>query len=112
MAASIKANSDAIAAIYHVAEDGTKSGTLVTEIARVDSAIAAINDASTGILANAKAHTDASIAALLVKDVDNKTIKLNEGKAYVAEVSTDVLAQGEKELIFSAGNASGYTTTV
>ena len=64
------------------------------------------------ILAKAKAHTDASIAALLVKDVDNKTIKLNEGKAYVAEVSTDVLAQGEKELIFSAGNASGYTTTV
>lgn len=112
MAASIKANSDAIAAIYNVAEDGTKSGTLVTEIARVDSAIAAINNASTGILANAKAHTDASIAALLVKDVDNKTIKLNEGKAYVAEVSTDVLAQGEKELIFSAGNASGYTTTV
>ena len=110
MAASIKANSDAIAAIYNVAEDGTKSGTLVTEIARVDSAIAAINDASTGILAKAKAHTDASIAALLVKDVDNKTIKLNEGKAYVAEVSTDVLAQGEKELIFSAGNASGYTT--
>ena len=110
MAASIKANSDAIAAIYNVAEDGTKSGTLVTEIARVDSAIAAINDTSTGILANAKAHTDASIAALLVKDVDNKTIKLNEGKAYVAEVSTDVLAQGEKELIFSAGNASGYTT--
>lgn len=110
MAASIKANSDAIAAIYNVAEDGTKSGTLVTEISRVDSAIAAINDASTGILANAKAHTDASIAALLVKDVDNKTIKLNEGKAYVAEVSTDVLAQGEKELIFSAGNASGYTT--
>lgn len=112
MAASIKANSDAIAAIYNVAEDGTKSGALVTEIARVDSAIAAINDASTGILANAKAHTDASIAALLVKDVDNKTIKLNEGKAYVAEVSTDVLAQGEKELILSAGNASGYTTTV
>lgn len=112
MAASIKANSDAIAAIYHEAEDGAKSGVLVTEIARVDSAIAAINDASTGILATAKAHTDASIAALLVKDVDNKTIKLSEGKAYVAEVSTDVLAQGEKELIFSAGNASGYNTVV
>lgn len=106
MAASIKANSDAIAAIYHVAEDGTKSGTLATEIARVDSAIAAINDASTGILAKAKEHTDASIAALLVKGVDNKTIKLNEGKAYVAEVSTDLLVQGSVELHLSAGSAS------
>ena len=106
MAASIKANSDAIAAIYHVAEDGTKSGTLATEIARVDSDIAAINNASTGILANAKAYTDTSIAALLVKDVDNKTIKLNEGKAYVAEVSTDLLVQGSVELHLSAGGAS------
>lgn len=106
MAASIKANSDAIAAIYSVAEDGTKSGTLATEIARVDSDIAAINNASTGILANAKAYTDTSIAALLVKDVDNKTIKLNEGKAYVAEVSTDLLVQGSVELHLSAGGAS------
>lgn len=106
MAASIKANSDAIAAIYHVAEDGTESGTLVTKIAGVESSIAAINNAETGILAQAKKHTNDSIAALLIKDVDNKTIKLNEGKAYVAEVSTDLLVQGSAELHLVAGSAS------
>lgn len=106
MAASIKANSDAIAAIYHVAEDGTESGALVTKIAGVESSIAAINNAETGILAQAKKHTNDSIAALLVKDVDNKTIKLNEGKAYVAEVSTDLLVQGVAELRLIAGDAS------
>jgi hypothetical protein len=106
MAASIKANSNAIAAIYNVAEDGTESGTLVTKITSVEDKIAAINHAETGILALAQAYTDDSIAALLVKDVDNKTIKLNEGKAYVAEVSTDLLVQGSAELHLVAGGAS------
>ena len=113
MAASIKSNSDAIAAIYKVAEDGTASGTLVTEIARVEgkadanaSAISAINNTETGILAQAKKHTNDSIAALLVKDVDNKTIKLNEGKAYVAEVSTDLLVQGTQTLHLNGGTAT------
>ena len=106
MAASIKANSDAIAAIYSVAEDGTESGTLVTKITNVENSIAAINNAETGILAQAKKHTNDSIAALLIKDVDNKTIKLNEGKAYVAEVSTDLLVQGSAELHLVAGGAS------
>ena len=106
MAASIKANSDAIAAIYNVAEDGTESGTLVTKIAGVENSIAAINNAETGILAQAKKHTNDSIAALLVKNVDDKTIKLNEGTAYVAEVSTDLLVQGTAELRLVAGNAS------
>lgn len=113
MAASIKSNSDAIAAIYKVAEDGTTSGTLVTEIARVEgkadanaSAISAINNTETGILAQAKKHTNDSIAALLVKDVDNKTIKLDEGKAYVAEVSTDLLVQGTQTLHLNGGTAT------
>jgi hypothetical protein len=81
MAASIKSNSDAITAIYSVTEDGTESGILVTKIAGVESSIAAINDTETGILAQAKKHTNDSIGSLLVKDVDDKTIKLNEGKA-------------------------------
>ena len=106
MAASIKANSDAIAAIYSVAEDGTESGTLVTKITNVENSIVAINNAETGILAQAKKHTNDSIAALLVKDVDNKTIKLNEGTAYVAEVSTDLLVQGNAELRLIAGGAN------
>ncbi len=66
---------------------------------------------TTGAIATAKKYTDDSIAALLVKGVDNKSIKLNEGKAYVAEVSTDVLAQGEQELVLCAGDANGYHTT-
>lgn len=107
MAASIKANSDAIAAIYSVAEDGTESGTLATKIAGVESSIAAINNAETGILAKAKAHTDGAIAALLVKNVDNNTLQLDEnGVASVKAVSTDLLVQGTAELHLVAGDAS------
>lgn len=69
-------------------------------------AIAAITNIDTGILAQANKHTNDSIAALLVKGVDDKTIKLNEGKAYVAEVSTDLLVQGAIELHLVAGDAS------
>ena len=43
-------------------------------------------------LVTAKAYTDAEIAK--IHGVDNKTIKLAENKAYVAEVSTDILTQG------------------
>lgn len=66
---------------------------------------------ATGAVATAKKYTDDSIAALRasIHGVDNKTIKLNESNnVYVAEVSTDVLVQGTKELVLSAGNASGY----
>ena len=149
MAASIKANADAIAAINK--ED---TGILAQSKAYTNTEIAKLTNSETGILAlaheytdaevaklnktdadnltaakgysdeklveaktyadgkltEAKTYTDNSIAALLVKDVDNDTIKLNEGKAYVAKVSTDVLVQGSVELIFCAGNASGYTT--
>lgn len=110
MAASIKANADAIAAIYTPAsgegdEAVAASGVLVTEVARLDKAIA---DNSTAD----KKYTDDAIAALQasIHGVDDDTIKLKENKAYVAKVSTDILVQGETELIFSAGNASGYNT--
>lgn len=112
MAASIKSNTDAISAIYSVV-DGTESGILVTKLTQVNNAIAAINNVDTGILAQAKKHTNDAIAALPIKGVDDKTIKLNsEGKAHVAEVPTDSLVQGELELIFYAGNASGYITNI
>lgn len=111
MAASIKANADAIAAIYTPAsgegeETVPASGVLVIEIARLDKAIA---DNSTAD----KKYTDDAIAALQqsIHGVDDKTIKLNENKAYVAEVSTDILVQGATELVFCAGHASGYHTT-
>lgn len=66
---------------------------------------------ATGTLATAKQYTDDSIAALLVKNVDNKTLQLDEnGVASIKTVSTDLLEQGEKELILFAGNSTGYTT--
>ena len=98
MSKAITANAEAIAAIYTPSEGETAaSGVLVTEIA------------------NAKTYADNSIAAALasykVKDVDNTTLQLNEnGVASVKAVSTDLLVQGEKELVLSAGNATGYIT--
>ena len=123
MAGSIKANSDAIAAIYKAGEgDTAASGVLVTEIARVegkadanDTAIKAINNETTGILATAKKYTDDSIAGLpaataealgLVKYDDN-TIKMNDDKQlYVAKVSTDILVQGVETLVLNGGKAT------
>ena len=112
MAADIKENADAIAAL-------TKS--LETEITRVESkadanatAIAAINNETTGILVKAKEYTDTQIAAIpaataealgLVK-FDNTSIKMNDSKQlYVAEVSTDKLVQGIEELVLNGGTA-------
>ena len=61
---------------------------------------------ATGAIATAKAYTDAEIAK--IHGVDDDTIKLNNNKAYVAKVSTDVLVQGTEELILRGGNAFGY----
>ena len=122
MAASIKANEDAIAAIFTAGEGETSpSGVLVNEIARVEekidentSAIAAINDKDTGILANANKYTDDAIAGLPAATVDalglvkydGDTIKMNDSKQlYVAKVSTDVLVQGTETLILNGGSA-------
>lgn len=80
-------------------------------------AIEAINNETTGILALAKSHSDANLATAKgytdaeiakIHSVDDDTIKLKDNKAYVAKVSTDVLVQGESELVFCAGNATGY----
>ena len=119
MAADIEANAKAIAAIYTPASGEGESavpasGVLVDEIARVEgkvdanaAAIAAINNSESGILAQAQKHTNDSIAALLIKDVDNKSIVRSEaGVISVAEVSTDNLVQGVQVLHLQAGNAS------
>jgi hypothetical protein len=61
MAASIKANSDAIAAIYTPAEGETAaSGLLVTEIARVEGLVTSGDEAT---LAAANKHADDAVAA-------------------------------------------------
>lgn len=122
MAADINNLGEAIADIYNIGEDGSKSGILVDEIARVEGkadanalAIAAINNETTGILAVAKKYTDDSIASLpaataealgLVK-FDDSTIKMNENKQlYVAKVSTDALEMGTETLVLNGGKAS------
>ena len=118
MAGSIKANEDAIAAIYKAAEGETPaSGALVVlegKVTENTQAIAAINNETTGILAVAKKYTDDSIAGLpaataealgLVK-YDNDTIKMNDNKQlYVAKVSTDLLVQGSETLVLNGGTA-------
>ena len=78
-------------------------------------AIAAITDPATGILAQAKAYTNEKIGDIptatkeilgLVK-YDDATIKMNaSNQLYVAEVSTDLLAQGEKTIILNGGSAN------
>ena len=153
MAKAIEANAEAIADIYTPAEGETAaSGVLVTEIARVEEAIAdgdaatleaakshsdtnlatAKNYSDTNLatakgysdtnlataksysddnLATAKGYTDTKVGELeaSIHGVDDKSIKLNDSnKAYVAEVSTDLLVQGTQELVFCAGNAFGF----
>lgn len=78
-------------------------------------AIATITDPATGVLAQAKAYTNEKIGDIptatkeilgLVK-YDDATIKMNaSNQLYVAEVSTDLLAQGEKTIILNGGSAN------
>lgn len=99
--------------------DASVNGALISALdKRVEAnetAIAAINHETTGILALAKEYTNNSIAAIptastnllgLVK-YDGKTINMNaDNQLYVAEVSTDLLVQGTKELRLCAGSSS------
>ena len=103
-----------------ITNDTTGAAAMAKDIADNKTAIAAINNAETGILATAEAYTDAMIAGLplasgsvvgLVK-VDNKTIQAAEdGTISVKAISTDLLVQGTQELILDGGNA-GATASV
>lgn len=128
MAADIQANSEAIAAIYTPAEgENAASGVLAVEIERAKAAekansdaIAAINNAETGILAQAKKYTDDSIAALpfataekggLVKSTDaiNGVSVAADGTMSINSISTSKLYVPEdEELIMNGGGAAGY----
>lgn len=100
--------------------DTTGAAAMAADIAANKTAIAAINNETTGILAVAKKYTDDSIAGLplatgnvvgLVK-VDNETIQAAEdGTISVKAVSTDLLTQGTQELILDGGKASGANIT-
>ena len=128
MAADIQANSEAIAAIYTPAEgENAASGVLAVEIERAKAAekanadaIAAINNAETGILAQAKKYTDDSIAALpfataekagLVKSTDaiNGVSVAADGTMSINSISTSKLYVPEdEELVMNGGGAAGY----
>ena len=97
-----------------IANDKSGAAAMAADIAANKTAIEAINNETTGILAVAKKYTDDSIAGLplatgsvvgLVK-VDDKTIQAAEdGTISVKTVSTDLLTQGIQELVLDGGNA-------
>ena len=101
--------------VKYIESDKSGATAMLESIGANTSAIAAINNADTGILANAKKYTDEQIAGIpvatsaalgLVK-FDDSTIKMNESnQLYVAKVSTDVLEQGEQTLILNGGSAN------
>ena len=98
----IEKNTADIAAIYTPASGDTPaSGVLVTEVARLDGRIDAIHHAETGILALAKAYTDEKAVV-----ADGTTIENKEGTLSVKAVSTDVLVQGDLELVLNGGSAN------
>ena len=114
-------NEDTITSLKELAiwveEHGQEASKMAEGISDNKEAIEAINNETTGILALAKSHSDANLATAKgytdaeiakIHSVDDDTIKLKDNKAYVAKVSTDVLVQGESELVFCAGNATGY----
>jgi hypothetical protein len=98
-----------------ISEDETATEALVSRVTANETAIAAINNETSGILATGKAYTDSQIAAIpaatadalgLVK-YDNATVKMNDSKQlYVAKVSTDILEQGTNVLILNGGSAT------
>lgn len=82
---------------------------LTSQIKTNTQSIIAILDADKGLLKQAKDYTNQAIAELIAESghgVDGATIKIKDNKAYVAAVSTDVLEQGEMELILFAGSAN------
>ena len=96
-----------------IANDKSGAAAMANDIAANKTAIAAINNETTGILAVSKKYTDDAIAGLpaasasalgLVK-VDDVTIQSNEGVISVKSVSTDLLTQGAEELILCGGSA-------
>ena len=97
-----------------IANDESGAAAMANRITANETAIAAINNETTGILATAKGYTDTQIAAIpaataevlgLIK-IDDTSIKKNGNQQlYVAEVSTDKLVQGTETLVLNGGTA-------
>lgn len=117
--AALENDGEGLDSIKELADWINKHGNDAAEIAEAitanENAIAAINNADTGILAVAKKYADDQIAAIPVATAealglikfDNNTVKMNaSNQLYVAKVSTDILEQGEQTLILNGGTAS------
>ena len=101
--------------VNYIESDKSGAAAMAASIKENTDAIAAINDSEVGILALAKNYTDEKIGQIpmataekmgLVK-FDDKTIKRNENdQLYIAEVSTDNLVQGQNTLILDGGSAA------
>ena len=98
-----------------IANDESGAAAMANRITINENAIAAINNETSGILAQSKVYTNEAIAALPVATAevlglvkfDNTSIKMNESnQLYVAKVSTDVLEQGSQTLILNGGSAT------
>lgn len=96
-----------------ISNDNSGTTALIDRVTANENAIAAINNSETGLLAQAKAYTEAQIEAIptgsasaagLVK-VDDVTIQANDGSISVKAISTDLLTQGTQELILNGGSA-------
>lgn len=103
--ASVEANTKAIENIYTAANGETPaSGVLVNEIAAAKTyADTAASNAVKGIPA-------ATAQALGLVKVDNYTIVAKDGVISVAKVTTDMLVNGDNELILCGGNATVVAT--
>ena len=119
-------DTDAITSLKELAiwvqEHGVEAGEMLEaiginakDIADNLTAIQAINNESTGILAQAKTYADSLINDIPVATAevlglvkfDNNTVKMNaSNQLYVAKVSTDILEQGEQTLVLNGGSAS------
>ena len=111
MNTAILENTEAIKAI----NETTIPAAIATAKKYTDDTIAALKIAETyetktdaaAKLAEAKKHTDDTIANYKVKDVDGTSLELSDaGVASVKAVSTDLLVQGELELILNGGKAN------
>ena len=93
-----------------IENDESGAAAMANRITANETAITAINNETTGILAQAKGYVDAQIPAALanylVKSVDGVSLQVSEaGVASVKAISTDLLVQGTEELILNGGNA-------
>lgn len=78
-------------------------------VAANTAAIAAINDATNGILATSKAYADGLVAAIVQPKASNEVTVADDGTLGLGEVSTDKLVQGSMTLILHGGDAGVST---